>query len=47
MYKNKYKMKIVTFQGGLGNQLFQYVFYLWLDMRCDKDNIYGYYPKRD
>ncbi|MCY1132667.1 hypothetical protein OWT79_02885 [Bacteroides fragilis] len=39
-------MKIVTFQGGLGNQLFQYVFYLWLDMRCDKDNIYGYYPKK-
>jgi hypothetical protein len=22
------------------------VFYLWLDMRCDKDNIYGYYPKK-
>lgn len=39
-------MKIVTFQGGLGNQLFQYVFYLWLNAHCNKEYVYGYYPKK-
>jgi len=41
--KLKYKMKIVTFQGGLGNQMYQYVFYNWLKSQCN-DKIYGYYP---
>ncbi len=36
-------MKIVTFQGGLGNQMYQYVFYNWLKSQCN-ENIYGYYP---
>lgn len=38
-------MKIVTFQGGLGNQMFQYVFYLWLKSK-HKRKIYGYYPHK-
>ena len=37
-------MKIITFQGGLGNQMFQYVFYLWL--KSKHNNIFGYYPKK-
>lgn len=28
-------MKIVVFQGGLGNQLFQYAFYRYLEQQCD------------
>jgi len=38
-------MKIITFQGGLGNQMFQYQFYLWLLTKTD-DKIFGYYPKK-
>ncbi|MCL1868503.1 MAG: alpha-1,2-fucosyltransferase [Paludibacter sp.] len=38
-------MKIVTFQGGLGNQMFQYQFYLWLQKQTD-DKIFGYYPSK-
>jgi hypothetical protein len=36
-------MKIVTFQGGLGNQMFQYQFYIWLKNNV-QSTIYGYYP---
>lgn len=37
-------MKIITFWGGLGNQLFEYVYYKWLQERYPNENIYGYYP---
>ncbi len=37
-------MKIVTFKGGLGNQIFQYAFYLYLKRQV-KSKIYGYYNK--
>jgi hypothetical protein len=36
-------MKIITFQGGLGNQMFQYQFYIWLKKNVSS-TIYGYYP---
>lgn len=36
-------MKIVQFQGGLGNQLFQYVFYLHLRKKYPKQKFYGFY----
>lgn len=36
-------MKIITFQGGLGNQMFQYQFYIWLKNNVSS-SIYGYYP---
>ncbi len=36
-------MKIITFQGGLGNQMFQYQFYNWLKENVSS-TIYGYYP---
>ena len=39
-------MKIVMFQGGLGNQLFQYEFYRWLSSTVDSKRIYAYYPKK-
>lgn len=35
-------MKIVTFKGGLGNQIFQYAFYLYLK-NIYKGKIYGFY----
>jgi hypothetical protein len=38
-------MKIVTFQGGLGNQMFQYQFYLWLKEHTN-DMIFGYFPSK-
>lgn len=38
-------MKIITFQGGLGNQLFQYVFFLWMKKRIRDKKIWGYFPK--
>ncbi len=37
-------MKIVTFKGGLGNQIFEYAFYLYLK-KGTNDNVYGYYNK--
>lgn len=39
-------MKIITFQGGLGNQLFEYSFYIWLKGNFPEEKIYGFYPKR-
>lgn len=38
-------MKIVTFWGGLGNQIFDYAYYLWLRKRYPNENIYAFYPK--
>ena len=38
-------MKIVIFKGGLGNQLFQYVFYNYLRRNNDR-KIYGFYDKK-
>ena len=37
-------MKIVTFWGGLGNQIFEYAYYQWLKNRYPMENIYAYYP---
>ena len=38
-------MKIVTFWGGLGNQIIEFAYYEWLKKKCPKDKIYGFYPK--
>ena len=38
-------MKIVTFWEGLGNQIIEYAYYLWLKEQCPKDKIFGFYPK--
>ena len=38
-------MKIVTFQGGIGNQMFQYQFYLWLKTHTP-ERIWGYFPAK-
>ena len=38
-------MKIVTFWGGLGNQIFEYAYYQWLKNRYPMENIYAYHPK--
>lgn len=39
-------MKIMTFQAGLGNQIFQYVYYLYLKKQFPNEKIYGFYPSR-
>lgn len=39
-------MKIITFQGGLGNQMFQYAYYSYLCETFPNQKIYGYYPSR-
>lgn len=36
-------MKIVNFQGGMGNQMFIYTFYLYLRRQRPKERIYGCY----
>lgn len=38
-------MKIILFKGGLGNQMFQFVFYNYIK-NGNKENIYGYYGKK-
>jgi hypothetical protein len=38
-------MKVLIFKGGIGNQMFQYVFYNWLRSKC-KHKIYGFYGKK-
>lgn len=38
-------MKIVSFRGGLGNQIFEYLFYLYLSEHFPCDNVYGYYGR--
>lgn len=37
-------MKIITFQGGLGNQLFEYAYYLFLRKKYPHERFYGLYP---
>ena len=37
-------MKILTFWGGLGNQIFEYAYYEWLKEKFPTEKIYGYYP---
>ena len=37
-------MKIITFWGGLGNQIFVYAYYKWLQEKFPNEKIYGYYP---
>lgn len=39
-------MKIVVFQAGLGNQIFQYEYYLYLKSQFPKEKFYGFYPSR-
>lgn len=38
-------MKIITFQGGLGNQLFEYAFYIYLKKKCPNETFYSFFPK--
>lgn len=40
-------MKIIEFRGGLGNQMFEYVHYLYLKKKYPRDTFYGYYPSRE
>lgn len=40
-------MKIIEFRGGLGNQLFEYVHYLYLKNKYPDETYYGYYPSRE
>jgi len=39
-------MKIVAFQAGLGNQIFQYCYYLYLKKKFPRECFYGFYPSR-
>lgn len=39
-------MKIISFSSGLGNQIFQYYFYLYLKSKYPKESIWGYYDKQ-
>ena len=40
-------MKIINFKSGLGNQIYYYLFYLYLKEKHPKDRIYGYYNKKN
>lgn len=37
-------MKIITFQGGLGNQMFIETYYRWLRKHFSTNSFWGYYP---
>lgn len=37
-------MKIITFWGGLGNQIFEYAYYSWLKEKYPNEKYYAYYP---
>lgn len=37
-------MKIITFWGGLGNQIFEYAYYLWLQNKYPHEKIYSFFP---
>lgn len=39
-------MKIISFSSGLGNQIFQYYFYLYLKSKYPNDTIWGYYDNQ-
>lgn len=38
-------MKIITFWGGLGNQIFEYAYMKWLQSKYPREKFYGFYPK--
>lgn len=38
-------MKIIVFNGGLGNQMFEYSYYQYLKQKFPKDHFYAYIPK--
>lgn len=38
-------MKIVTFWGGLGNQIIDYAYYQWLKDKFPNEKFYAFYPK--
>lgn len=40
-------MQILTFQGGLGNQLYQYSYYLYQKSIKPSRKIYGFYPRME
>lgn len=39
-------MKIITFQGGLGNQIFEYANYMRLKAKFPDETFYGFYPSK-
>ena len=38
-------MKIIVFQGGLGNQIFEYAYYSYLKNKYKNESFFAYYPK--
>lgn len=40
-------MKIIVFKGGLGNQLYQYMYYKRFQSHCKDQMFYGYYPNKE
>ena len=38
-------MKIIVFQGGLGNQIFEYAYYSYLKNKYKNERFFAYYPK--
>lgn len=38
-------MKIIVFQGGLGNQIFEYAYYCYLKSKYNDEKFFAYYPK--
>lgn len=38
-------MKIIVFQGGLGNQIFEYAYYCYLRSKYNDEKFFAYYPK--
>lgn len=37
-------MKVITFWGGLGNQIFEYAYYSWLKEKYPDEKFYAYFP---
>ena len=42
--KNR-RMKVIVFQGGLGNQIFEYAYYSYLKNKYKNERFFAYYPK--
>lgn len=40
-------MKVVAFRGGLGNQIFEFLFFKYLKEQYPNERIYGFYDKKD
>ena len=38
-------MKVIVFQGGLGNQIFEYAYYSYLKNKYKNERFFAYYPK--